>query len=188
MFWSRRFPLRLKFDASRRPAMRWRKALLAMIGCSLAAGCAPRVTDAPSSSESSPKDQFFVSGERQYVSVSEEELEQLIRTNPVPVLVEYGVDFNCVRCDQMTPSVNQLAQQFHGRAQIVRTQFNPASTTQRRQGIHICPTYQLFSNGKLIARCEGPTTLPKLKSKLTSMVARSSNSSELTPPLVVERF
>ena len=135
-------------------------------------GCTRPVSVDHTSAKENTSEPFFGRA-RQYDSVSDFELKQLIRTTKQPLLVEFGVDFRCARCDQMTPVLNELDQQFDGQVRIIRTSFNPSSAIQARIGLRQCPSYLLYRNGKLVDRCDGPTMLPVLKSKLSRLVSQN---------------
>ena len=143
-----------------------------LVATTIVVGCSrPAPIDQTSDNENA-NDPFSALGERQYDSVSELELAQLVSTTEEPILVEFGVDFNCARCEQMTPVVNELGKQFDGQARVVRANFNPTSAVQAKLGLRLCPSYLLYRNGKLVDRCDGPTLLPVLKSKLARLVPR----------------
>ena len=71
----------------------------------------------------------------------------------------------------MTPVVNELGKQFEGQARIARASFNPSSAVQAKLGLRLCPSYLFYRNGQLVDRCDGPTMLPVLKSKLSRLVS-----------------
>lgn len=90
--------------------------------------------------------------------ISGAELETLIRQSSQPVLVEFGVDFACHRCDQMKPQIIQLAQQFEGQAKIVRVDFNANHQTAVRYGATICPSYVVFDQSRIVQSRNFPTS------------------------------
>ena len=102
--------------------------------------------------------------------ISGEELETLIRLSSQPVLVEFGVDFACHRCDQMKPQIIQLAQQFEGQAKIVRVDFNANHQTAIRYGVSICPSYVVFDQSRPVSSRGFPTSADLLSLDLKSVV------------------
>ena len=151
---------------------------------SIVAGCSRSASVDGTSTDGHVSDPFSGERGRHYDSISELELAQLISTTAEPILVEFGVDFNCVRCEQMTPFVNELGEQFEGQARIVRTSYNPSSAMQAKLGLRICPSYLFYSNGKLVDRCDGPTMLPVLKSKLSRLASHDVSPADLEPSRV----
>ncbi len=102
--------------------------------------------------------------------ISGAELETLIRQSSQPVLVEFGVDFACHRCDQMKPQIIQLAQQFEGQAKIVRVDFNANHQTAMRYGATICPTYVVFDQSRPVSSRGFPTSADLLSLDLESVL------------------
>ena len=100
--------------------------------------------------------------------ISGAELETLIRQSSQPVLVEFGVDFACHRCDQMKPQIIQLAQQFEGQAKIVRVDFNANHQTAMRYGATICPSYVVFDKTRPVRSRGFPTSADLLSLDLES--------------------
>ena len=143
-------------------------------------GCAEQSATNDSSGQEKPQ-----SRGRQYDNVSEFDVSQLVISSTQPVLVEFGMDFNCFRCAQMTPSINELQNRFDGQAQIVRTSYSPSSAFQSDLGLQICPTYLFYNNGELVDRCDGPTMLPVLMSKLSNLVSSEAGPSAAIQPEVL---
>ncbi|MDG2383936.1 MAG: thioredoxin family protein [Pirellulaceae bacterium] len=153
-----------------------------LIAIAIVAGCSRPLSVDRISPDANESDSFSGLQERQYDSITELELTQLVRTSTEPILVEFGVDFNCARCEQMTPVVNELGQQFKGQARIVRASFNASSAVQAQLGLRLCPSYLFYRNGKLVDRCDGPTMLPLLKSKLSRLISHDMSSGVSSAP------
>ena len=145
-----------------------------LITIAFCTSCARPTAVDQTSADTTRNDLFMDSRGRQYDSVSESELTQLVSTTDEPVLVEVGVDFNCVRCDQMTTIVNNLEKQFADQTRIVRVGFNPSSAFQARLGLRICPSYLFYQSGQLVDRHDGPALLPTLHSKLSRLIANDA--------------
>ena len=67
--------------------------------------------------------------------------------------------------------MNELQKQFDGQVRIVRSAFRPSSSFQTEHRLQICPSYLFFNDGELVDRCDGPTMLPVLMSKLSNLVS-----------------
>ena len=52
------------------------------------------------------------------------QLESYVAQSDVPVLVEFGVDFQCDRCRQMKTPILDLADRFEDRAELIRVDFS----------------------------------------------------------------
>ena len=88
-------------------------------------GCAPRSIE-PQESRSLPV-------------VSGADLERYVAQSEVPVLVEFGVDFQCDRCSQMKTPIVNLADRFQGRADVIRVDFNANTKMVTQLGGTILP-------------------------------------------------
>ena len=102
--------------------------------------------------------------------ISGAELETLIRQSSQPVLVEFGVDFACHRCDQMKPQIIKLARQFEGQAKIVRVDCNANHQTAMRYGAMICPSYVIFDKTRPVRTRGFPTSADLLSLDLESVL------------------
>ena len=117
---------------------------------------------------------------RAYPSVSQAELVSLIRSNAnvlsdSPLLIEIGTDASCFRCNDMTPKLNDLANEFQGRATIVRTEFAPQTSFQKAWSIRTCPTYLLIQQGDITHRWEGSIAISELSKVLNQHSPANAN-------------
>ena len=104
--------------------------------------------------------------------VSGTELEALVRQSTRPVLVEFGVDVACPRCEQMRPQIVQLARQFEGKATVVRVDFNANRQSAMRYGATICPSYVIFDQSQVMQSRNFPTSADLLAVDLESVVEK----------------
>ena len=106
-----------------------------------------------------------------YLSViSGAEFETQVRRSERPVLVEFGVNFGCDRCDQMRPEMVRLAREFEGLADVVRIDFNSNRQLAAQFGATICPSYVLFDHGQVVTQGSFPTSADVLASDLESIL------------------
>ncbi len=94
------------------------------------------------------------------------QLESYVAQSDVPVLVEFGVDFQCERCRQMKSPVVDLAERFKGKADVIRVDFSANSAMVSRLGGTICPTYVLYCDGKPVKTASFPISTDILESHL----------------------
>ena len=125
-------------------------------------GCSPSVSTSPQA------DVAAVS----LPIVSGTELESLVQQSDRPLLVEFGVNFGCFRCDQMRPTIDRLAQQLEGQADVVRVDFNADRHLATRYGATVCPSYVLFDQTRVVSRRSFPTSADLLAIDLESIVAK----------------
>ena len=93
-------------------------------------------------------------------------LSDYVAASELPVLVEFGVDYQCERCRQMKQSVVRLADKFEGRALVVRVDFNRNAELVSQLGGTICPTYVFFQDGKPVKTESFPVSTDILESQL----------------------
>lgn len=99
-------------------------------------------------------------------------LEAYVGQNEKPVLVEFGVDFNCPRCQQVKSDIVKLGERLAGRVDVVRVDFNANAAVVSRLGGTICPTYVLFQDGNPVLTRSFPVSADLLEGEVTRIVGR----------------
>ena len=102
--------------------------------------------------------------------ISGSQLDRFVTQSEAPVLVEFGVDFQCDRCRQMKIPIVDLADRFKGQAEVIRVDFNANAEMVSQLGGTICPTYVLFQDGKPIHLESYPVSADILESRLSEIV------------------
>ncbi len=138
--------------------------LSALLAVSLIGGCGPNMSRPISHDRLKTSYLPVVSGA---------ELETRVQRSGRPLLVEFGVDFGCHRCDQMRPEMTNLARDFEGRADVLRVDFNSNRQLAARFGTTICPSYVLFDRGQVVAKRSFPTSADLLASDLVSILVNA---------------
>ena len=103
---------------------------------------------------------------RSLTAVSGASLPRLVRQSNLPVLVEFGVNYNCPRCEQVKPEVLQLAERLADRVKVVRVDFSTNSSLVSRLGGTTCPTYVLFKNGEPVLTRSFPIAMDMLEGEI----------------------
>ena len=106
--------------------------------------------------------------------VNGSQLESYVAQSGIPVLVEFGVNFQCERCRQMKTPILDLADRFEGRVDLIRVDFNANAGMVSRLGGNTCPTYVLFQDGKPIQTESFPVSADILESHLNTIVPPTS--------------
>lgn len=102
--------------------------------------------------------------------VSSDRLQSLVQRGERPVLVEFGVNFGCSRCDQMRAEMTRMAREFEGRADVVRMDFTAHQPLAAQFGATICPSYVLFDRGSAVASRSFPVSADLLAADLASVL------------------
>ena len=109
-------------------------------------------------------------------AVSGTDLEAMVRDAERPLLVEFGVNFGCVRCDKMRPQMTRLARQFEGRVDVVRVDFEAHRDLALQCGATICPSYVLFDQAQVTVTRNFPTSADLLAADLEAALPVESVS------------
>ena len=76
--------------------------------------------------------------------------------SPEPVLVDFWATW-CGPCRQMTPIIDQLADEYHGKARIGKLNVDDNGQTAMRYQVRGIPTLLLFKGGQVVATKVGAT-------------------------------
>ena len=95
--------------------------------------------------------------------VNDENIDEIIQTSPLPVLVDFSADAWCRPCQIMAPVYEELSHDFARKVIFLKinTDHNPQASGKYR--IFSVPTFVMFKMGKRVAQRAGAT--PKVKFK-----------------------
>jgi thioredoxin 1 len=97
-------------------------------------------------------------------TITDANFDQVINSK-IPVLVDFWAEW-CGPCRMVAPSVEQLAQEFAGRAIVGKLNVDHNPNTARRYNIMSIPALYIFKEGKVIDQIVGAQPLPVLRQKL----------------------
>lgn len=100
------------------------------------------------------------------IDVSDEELERLVRSAPVPVLVDFHATW-CGPCRMVAPLVADVAKAHAGRAIVVKVDIDRHRRAADQVGVEGVPTFALFKHGALTRKETGALPRPALEQLLT---------------------
>ena len=100
-------------------------------------------------------------------AVTNEDFEQSVIQADTPVLVDFYADW-CGPCKTMAPILGQLAEEFDGKAKLVKVDIDVDGNKDLavKYGVLSVPTLILFSKGEVKETMVGVTSKSKLKQKL----------------------
>lgn len=108
--------------------------------------------------------------------VTRDELQALVTTSQRPVLVEFSVLSGCYRCDDMRSPIRQKALELQQDADIVRIDFNMNQKLAREVGATVCPSYVVYSEGRVASVRTWPTSADFVADDVAAAVNRVSDS------------
>ena len=96
-------------------------------------------------------------------------LKSLLESSKHPVLVEFGVDYNCPRCQEVKSDVIDLKERLRDQVQVVRVDYNTNMAMVSQLGGTICPTYVLFQNGQPVLTRSFPVSMDLLEGAIAQL-------------------
>lgn len=99
--------------------------------------------------------------------VTDQNFEQDVLKSDQPVLVDFWAEW-CTPCKMLTPTVESVAQQYEGRAKVVKMNVDDNPHTPPQYGIKGIPTLILFKGGKEADRVVGATSKENISRMIDS--------------------
>ncbi len=89
--------------------------------------------------------------------VTDQSFETDVLQSSNPVLVDFWAAW-CAPCRMLSPTIDQIAQDFAGRAKVVKLNVDDNRETSAKYGIRGIPTLLLFKDGELRDQVVGATS------------------------------
>ena len=87
-------------------------------------------------------------------AVNDLNFETEVLQSDVPVLVDFSATW-CGPCKQIAPLVEQLADEYDGRAKVTKVDIDESPGSASKYGIRGVPTLLVFKGGELVAQHVG---------------------------------
>ena len=100
---------------------------------------------------------------------TEANFEEEVLKSDVPVLVDFYADW-CGPCQMMMPVVEDLAEEFEGKAKVGRIDSDNAQALCQKYGVMSIPNFIFFKNGEKVDNVIGATTEDALAEKLEALL------------------
>ena len=94
--------------------------------------------------------------------------EQEVLNSDVPVLVDFWAEW-CGPCKAIGPSIEQLAQEYSGRAKVYKLNVDEEGDIAMRYGIMSIPALLVFKGGKVVDQMVGAAP----KAQIAALLERS---------------
>ncbi len=102
---------------------------------------------------------------------SQEKLHNEVLKSEQPVLVDFWATW-CGPCRQMTPIIDQLADEYTGKAKIGKLNVDEQGQTAMSYQVRGIPTILLFKGGQLVASKVGATGKADLQQMIDAHVSK----------------
>ena len=96
-----------------------------------------------------------------------------VENSTQPVLVDFYADW-CAPCLILGPMVEQLAEEYQGRAKVVKFDVDKSTNIPMQLGIRGIPTVAFYKDGKLVETIVGLVPKEELSRKLDSLLQQES--------------
>jgi|ERR1044071_9941575 len=100
--------------------------------------------------------------------VTDQSFEQDVLNSDQPVLVDFWAEW-CAPCKALTPVIEQVAQQYEGRARFVKMNVDDHNGVATKFNVRGLPTLIVFKNGAEAERASGM----KSKENISQMIERA---------------
>ena len=107
--------------------------------------------------------------------VTDDNFEKEVLQSDKPVLVDFWAEW-CTPCKMLAPTVEAVAQQYQGKAKVVKLNVDDHNPTPQKYGIKGIPTLILFSAGNIADRVTGNTS----KDNISRMIDRALGAGAAT--------
>lgn len=96
---------------------------------------------------------------------------EVLKSN-APVLVDFWAEW-CMPCRMLTPTINELASEYGGKAKIGKMDTDANRNTAVKYGISAIPTVMLFQGGELRKKWVGLTSKSEFKKAIDEMLVKA---------------
>ncbi|HDZ19975.1 hypothetical protein LCGC14_0095560 [marine sediment metagenome] len=104
------------------------------------------------------------------VEVTDVNFEQEVLQSDIPTLVDFWAEW-CMPCKMLTPTIEELGDEYAGRAKVCKLDTDAARDTSMKFGISAIPTLILFNGGEVAKKFVGLQQKSDLKAALDEVLA-----------------
>jgi len=102
-------------------------------------------------------------------AVTDSNFDAVVTASEQPVVVDFWATW-CGPCRMISPIVDQLAEKYAGRVNVVKCNVDESTEIPVKFGIRNIPTLLFFKNGELVDRLVGAAPQAELEKKIESLL------------------
>ena len=102
-------------------------------------------------------------------AVNDSNFDAVVTASDQPVVVDFWATW-CGPCRMISPIVDQMAEKYAGRVNVVKCNVDESSEVPVKFGIRNIPTLLFFKNGELVDRLVGAVPQAELEKKIEALL------------------
>ncbi|HEX9649979.1 MAG TPA: thioredoxin [Cyclobacteriaceae bacterium] len=102
------------------------------------------------------------------IHITDDTIEKVLSTTDKPVIIDFWADW-CGPCHMIAPILEQVAEEFEGRALVTKLNVDENRISAEKYGIRSIPTLLFFKNGKLVDNQVGVVPKQMISDKLRKL-------------------
>ena len=106
------------------------------------------------------------------IEISGGNYETEVMQSTVPVLLDFGATW-CGPCQKIAPIIDELAQEFQGRAKVAKVDVDNNQDLAGQFGIMSVPTLAIIKDGQVVKKWVGFTQKQALSDALEAVISGS---------------
>jgi thioredoxin 1 len=104
-------------------------------------------------------------------TVTDDSFAELVVANTKPVVVDFWAEW-CSSCKRLAPTLDQLAEEYGDRVEVVKINADDNPETVRAYGVLSLPTLLVFRDGEPVGALVGARPKSALRDALAPMTDR----------------
>ena len=102
--------------------------------------------------------------------LKEEDFREKVLEVDKPVVIDFWAEW-CNPCLKMKPIIEELSEEFKGKAKIYRLNVDENTSKAAEYGVRGIPAYFFFKNGEVVDRVLGTTSKKELIRRLIRLIS-----------------
>ena len=103
------------------------------------------------------------------IAITDSNFEEMVLKSDKPVLLDFWAEW-CAPCRMIAPFVEQLSQEYEGKAVVGKVDVDSNPQIAGKYGIRNIPTILFFKHGNMVAKQVGAVPKNTLAAKLDALL------------------